>query len=244
MRKQRKNLINKAPKAKSTVPMQEALQAREANLLGQNGILHGQDRYLAKARSGDLVIPINKLSPDVQVELETHLSSLKIQSAGRGGELSVSAQHTDGLGLAEHSDIPELLTLGAQMHSETAYRNIPFILSRFQAHIEMYLEDRNNYQIFIHKVSGRIQGALFAKATPYFFSESLLVSEDLFYVFPRDRSLKIARKLITAVEVWARTIGAAELCLSVSTQVEMARIGKFYTREHFVLVGGNYKKQL
>ncbi|MHA3914253.1 hypothetical protein [Halovulum sp. GXIMD14793] len=242
MRRVRKNLINRAPKAKTDVPMEEALKAREANLLGKNGILHGEDRYLAKAELDDLVLPINNLSPTTRAQLEEQIGPLDALQAGNGGELNVSALQQNGLGLAETSDIPALLTLGSQMHAETVYRDISFSSGVFEAHIEVYLSNRQNHQIFVHKKDGRLQGALFAKASPYFFSDEWIVSEDLFYIYPVDRSYRIARKFITAFEVWARTLGAVECCLSISTGHDINRIGRLYEASGYTAVGGVYKK--
>lgn len=215
MRKTRNSLINKAPKAKSTVPLKEALQAREANLLGNNGPLHGQDRYLAQAQSGDLVIPINELSPDLRKQLEDRIGDFKTRLMGQGGELPVSEQFTDGLGLAEMSDIPELLILGARVHSEVANAELKFELDHFQSQIEYYLENRKTHQIFIHRREGHLQGALFAELCERILSCNPIVLSPFFYVQPEYYSSVIVEKMLKALGTWAITLNASEIHMEI-----------------------------
>ena len=185
-----------------------AFAGREANLLGQNGPDHAVDRYLVQAETGDLVVPLSALSNGTRAVLESYLGPLEDHLVERGATDPVLAQ-TDGLGLAQEADIPALLALGAAMHAETVFARIPLQLERFEQHIRTALADRARHQIFVHKSGGILQSALFARADPYIFSDATLVSDELFYIFPQHRSFKLARKMVQAVEVWARSKKAA-----------------------------------
>ena len=130
MRKVRKSLINKPPGTKADVPLEEALNAREKNMLGDNGLVHGQDRYLARAKAGDVVLPTDQLSPEILAKLEKRIGSLAGRIIGQGGELAVSDLQLDGLAQAEESDMNALLELGEHMHQETSHQHIPLDLER------------------------------------------------------------------------------------------------------------------
>lgn len=240
MRRVRPNLITQGAPAS----MKEAIAAREVNLLGQHGLNHAEDAYIATAQPGDLVVPTEALSEETQAALAAELGDDVAQVVGLGGETDLGpAGFTDGLGLAEHSDTEPLLTLCKAMHAETLYRSIPFSEAVLRAHIAFYLSHPATHRIFVHKEAGRLQGALFGYITPYFFSEARIANDDLFYVHPKDRSFSIARKLIRAFEVWATIRNVQEICLSVSTGLSEDRAEKLLNRQGFARIGAIFKKR-
>ena len=220
-----------------------ALAGREANLLGQNGPDHAADRYLVQAETGDLVVPLSALSDGTRAALERHLGPLEDRLVERGTPPPALVQH-DGLSLAQEADIPSLLALGAAMHAETLFARVPLQLDRFEDHIRAALADRAHQQIFVHKANGVLQGALFARADPYIFSDAIIVSDQLFYIFPQHRSFALARRMVQAVEVWARSKNATEVCLAVSTGKNLGRLDALYARFRYQRVGGVFKKLL
>lgn len=242
MRRVRKNLINKQPQPKSSIPIDEALDAREANLLGENGLVHSQDSYLANASRGDLIFPLDQLSTDQKELLEQKLGPLDQHTIGHGRELALSEHVKNGVSIAELSDLDSLVDLGIAITSETAYRDIRYDRERAREFVAMYLRENNTHKIFIHKQDGELQGALFGYVTDYIFSYNLMASEELFYIYPQFRNSRIAVKLIRAFETWAKTKSVIEICFSVSTLDQADRIGKFYERMNYVKVGGVYKK--
>lgn len=214
MRRVRKNLINKPLKAKADVPLEEALKAREKNLLGENGILHGQDRYLAKAKLGDLVVPINELTPETKRKLEAKIGDLATKTAGQGGELSISHLITDGFCLAEHSDEESLLALAKQAHSGSIYGDMPYSFDQARQTIQTYLTGHPAHQIFIVKHKGQIKGALAARLFQYPLSVGTFIEVSGFYVEPSHRNYTIVRKFLRMLEVWASTLEANEIRFS------------------------------
>ncbi|WP_299406781.1 GNAT family N-acetyltransferase [uncultured Roseobacter sp.] len=240
MRRMRPNLITQG----AHPDVKDAIAAREANLLGKHGPDHAQDAYIADANQGDLVVPTDALSEETQAALAAELGEDAGQIIGRGGEIDLGKSgFTDGLGLADPSDTKALLALCKAMHAETDYRKIPFSNEIMGAHIIMYLDTPATHRIFVHKEAGRLQGALFGHVSPYFFSEARIANDDLLYVAPEYRSLRITRKLIKAFEVWAMTCGAQEICLSVSTGLSEDRAEKLLNRQGFARIGAIFKKQ-
>lgn len=238
--RRRRSLIHDGP-TDSADQEARADAGRTANLLGQNGPDHASDRYLAEAQHGDLVVPLDALSAETHAALEAHLGSLEARLLQQSAN-AVPVQ--DGLGTATEDDIPALLALGAAMHTETAFADIPLQLDRFETFLRDALADRARRQIFVHKSGGVLEAALIARASPYIFSDALLVSDELFYVFPAFRSYPLARRMIRAMEVWASSLGAAEVCLAVSTGTQIDRVDALYAKFRYRRVGGVYKKRL
>lgn len=240
MRRIRPNLITQGARA----TLAEAIAGREANLLGAHGPDHAQDAYIANAEQGDLVVPTDALSKETRAALAAELGEDAGQIVGLGGEIDLGkAGFTDGLGLADPSDTRALLALCKAMHTETDYRDIPFSKDVMRAHIAMYLDNPATHHIFVHKKAARLQGVLFGHVSTYFFSETRIANDDLLYVAPKDRSLRITRKLIKAFEVWAMSCGVQEICLSVSTGLSEDRAEKLLNRQGFARIGAIFKKR-
>lgn len=214
MRRVRKNLINKGQMAKRVVPIEEALAAREGNLLGENGLWHGQDRYLAKVEEGDLIIPLNELSPETRQKLEAHIGDLTSKTAGKGGELSVSHLLSDGFGLAEYSDESDLVIVARQAHDVSKYKHLMFDETQTRQTIAFYLSEHPSHQLFIYKENKHIQGVLAARVQQYLLCKGFYVEVTGFFVDPDRRNYSLARNFLQILEVWARTLDAIEIRFS------------------------------
>ena len=157
MRRIRKNLITKGPKPRADAPIEEALAAREANILGKNGVSHAQDRYLARANEGDLVVPLDELSPETRAKLEQAVGGFEGKIAGQGGEIDLSDAFTNGVGVAEENDaaaIRDLLSDSKGFGDHIEHSDLLSFVTR-------YLTHRPDFQSFVHKTDGTIDGVVF-----------------------------------------------------------------------------------
>lgn len=243
MRRVRKNLINKPADAKREVSIEEALAAREANLLGQNGLLHGQDRYLAKANQGDLVIPLDQLSPETRGKLEAKIGNLKSKIAGQGGELSVSHLLSDGFGLAEHSDEADLIALAQKAHEASAYRTIQFDEAQTRKTIETFLAGHPTHQLFIYKRGNQTRGVLAARAQQHLLCKGCYVEVEGFFVNPSNRSYALACDFTRILEVWARTLGATEIWFAAHPTDRAQAFSKFLKRFGYSVIAKRWIKE-
>lgn len=244
MRRVRKNLINKPAEAKREVSIEEALAAREANLLGQNGLLHGQDRYLAQARLGDLVIPLDQLSPETREKLEAKINDLKSRTAGHGGELSVSHLLSEGFGLAEHSDEADLIALAQKAHEASAYRKMLFDETQTRKTIQTFLAGHPTHQLFIHKKGNRTRGVLAARAQQHFLIKGGYVEVVGFFVDPTDRSYALARDFMQVLEVWARTLDVTEIWFAALPMDRAQAFSSFLKRGGYSVISKRWIKGL
>lgn len=244
MRRVRKNLINKPPKAKRDVSIEEALAAREANLLGQNGLLHGQDRYLAQAKQGDLVIPLDQLSRETREKLEAKINDLKSRTAGHGGELRVSHLLVDGFGIAEHSDEAELIALARKAHDVSAYRHMPLDEDQARRTIHSYLAKRPTHQLFIYKRGNQTRGVLAARAQQHPLSKGCYVEVRGFFIDPTVRRYMLARNFIQVLEVWAHTLDATEITFTAFPTDRVHAFSSFLRRGGYSVAGERWIKEL
>lgn len=244
MRRVRKNLINKPADTKREVSIEEALAAREANLLGQNGLLHGQDRYLAQAKLGDLVIPLDQLSPETREKLEAKIDDLKSRTAGHGGELSVSHLLSDGFGLAEHSDEADLIALARRAHEVSAHRKMLFDEAQTRKTIQAFLSGHPTHQLFIYKKGGRTRGVLAARAQQLLLCKGCYVEVEGFFVNPVNRSYAQARDFMQVLEVWARTLEATEIWFAALPTDRVQAFSSFLKRSGYSVVGDRWLKEL
>ncbi len=246
MRKQKGSLINKATSPSTTQKQPDAdldlaLKAREANLLGENGLLHAQDQYLAKAKTGSLVLPLDRLSQETRARLEQTIGPVEGSAIGYGGELKVSEVHIDGLGLAEQSDIEALMILGRYIHGQSHYGSLPFSPSRFRTHIEQHLGNPDSHRIVTHKQNGQLQAALFAHLEKSPLVDGQHVSCDIFYIHPKENQASLTETMLRALIVWAQTMDAWEIHFSSLNQGRHTSLSQYFAAQEIIQVGRSYK---
>jgi GNAT superfamily N-acetyltransferase len=87
-------------------------------------------------------------------------------------------------------------------------------------------------------------GMLGGYLVEYFFCDETLVADEILFVDRRYRGGVAALRLVRAIQQWAFERGAKEVCLGISTNVNVETTGKFYQRMGFTYVGGIYKLRL
>lgn len=219
MRRIRNNLIMKSPPAKPTIPIEEAIKAREKNLLGENGVLHGQDRYLAMANAGDLVVPVNELSLETRTRLEESVGSLEDKMIGQGGELQLSKHYTNGVGIAEVADIPSIIHYVEVMDDKTAPEIGALDITWFESCLHKYLKNRQIKQVLIHKTDKNIDGIVFLQSHQELFQDNTYVSVEFFDVKEDSQQKIIGGKLIQAIQTWANSQGAINIRINRRIQI-------------------------
>lgn len=109
---------------------------------------------------------------------------------------------------ANRSDLPSLLLLAEQFHSEDpAFKNLPFDATVTMGTFGDYL-GKPFCCLLVAEEKGRITGFFMghvSRAAWGAFRESF---EDFFYVMPQHRAGGAGRKLLDAYVAWARDMGA------------------------------------
>jgi len=142
------------------------------------------------------------------------------------------------------TDIDQLLQLCARMHQESAYSFLPFDPDKVRRLVTDVIERGELYCGLVADDGGVLIGMLAGYLADYMFCDEQLACDLLVFVDPPYRGGWTAVRLISTFRAWALGRGARELCLGVSTEVDVDTTGKFYERLGFSRVGGVYKQRL
>ena len=143
-----------------------------------------------------------------------------------------------------HGDTEEVVEMASRMLGESAYAFLPFDREKVQRFVTGIIGKSNIWCGLIAEENGAIAGMFIGYLTDYFFCNEKLACDIVLFVAREYRGSSAAVKLIRTFREWAVERGARELCLGISTNVNVERIGRFYERMDFTRVGGIYKQRL
>ena len=143
----------------------------------------------------------------------------------------------------EERDIPALVELGAEMHAESSFADVPFDRQLVE---NMAWHCLHNADWFgaVAEHDGRIVGMFVGNAGPFYFSTTQAGFDKVWYVTPECRRSIHGVRLLQAFLRWC---GARELIfvrIGVSTGVNPAGTDRLMQRLGFTAVGGNYSLKL
>lgn len=145
--------------------------------------------------------------------------------------------------LARASDLAELVALAGRLHHESAYRELDYRQEKVAGYVALVLDCPDRYCIHVAEHDGRLVGFLAGYLEAYVFGHELVAHDTAFFVDPAHRGSFAAKRLISAFVEWARTHGAREICLGVSSGIAPERVGGFYERLGFHRAGAIYKRR-
>lgn len=143
--------------------------------------------------------------------------------------------------LATREDIPVLLTLGRQMHSEGLLRTITLDEAKVEATLLYCIGEG-----FLQVNEGRegVDGVLAGHIAEFWFSHEKLASDLALFVRPNRRGSIAAVRLVQAFVAWGMEKAVREICLSQSTGVRVEEFAHLLTGMGFAHVGGVFKWRL
>lgn len=145
---------------------------------------------------------------------------------------------------ATASDMDSLARLGAQMHQETSYRNIPYNERNVAEYISFVIANPNSHCLLVAEENGNVIGFIGGYLDRYIFSDECMAFDTVFYVDQSRRGTWAAKLLIDEFVNWARKRNVWEICLGTSSGINTERVGRFYERLGFTCVGSIYKLSL
>lgn len=143
-----------------------------------------------------------------------------------------------------HEDIEIVLGMGASMHEESAYSFLPFDRDKVRRLFTNYITAPTTYGGFVAEDHGVVVGMIGGYISDYFFCDEKVACDMVLFVDPRYRGGRTALRLLRAFEQWAIEQGAQEMCLGVSTNVNITGTGRLYEAMGLTHVGGLYKRRL
>jgi len=144
----------------------------------------------------------------------------------------------------EAADIPVMIELGAEMHEESAFSRLDYDKEKcFDLGIR-YLSNPEKYFSYCAYEGDELVGMFMGYLSPYYFGNDLLANDILWYVKKERRGSMMGLRLLKAFRVWAKERGASEVCIGVSTAVDVDRTHELLSRMGFKHVGGTFKEAL
>lgn len=140
--------------------------------------------------------------------------------------------------LATPADLPRMLELARAMHAESLYSKLPLSEEKVAGKILGLLASPDG--IVAISPAGMMLGFVAA----YWFSPARYAAELLLYVLPEARGGGEAKELLGLWQSRARELGAVDCRLGNSAGVNTEQVGKFFQRQGYTLVGGNFVKEL
>lgn len=144
----------------------------------------------------------------------------------------------------KYEDVGQLIEMGARMHAESAYAFLPYDREKVRRLIVSCIEDPETQCGLVAEEGHVLVGMIAGYLTDYFFCDEKIACDMLLFIDQRYRGGFTAVRLIRGFEQWAVAHDARELCLGVSTNINIESTGKFYERMGFTHVGGVYKRRL
>lgn len=129
---------------------------------------------------------------------------------------------------ATMTDVPALIELGAMMHAESPrYRHLTFRADKLAGLSHSLVDDGILLLAVDH---GRPVGMAVGFVMEQFFTDSRLAADLAIYVIPAHRGGPWFLRLVKAFERRALDLGADEISLGVSTEVDTERTAGLYER--------------
>ncbi len=145
---------------------------------------------------------------------------------------------------ATEDDILSIVSLGAQFHGESAYRNTAFDPAYFATFLRTVVT-HGDYVALLAESGGTLHGALLALVSPFFFSGEIKATDIMFYVSPRGRGTPAAFRLEKAFSAWAKEKGdKMPKILGVSSGMKLDKVNAFYERMGYICIGHVFAKEL
>ena len=142
----------------------------------------------------------------------------------------------------EEWDIDPMIELGAQMHAESAYRDLNYSREKCEALCIKYILNPKWFFGYCAYEGDELIGMIMGHLVPYYFGNDLLANDILWYVRKDRRGSMVGIRLLNAFRDWAKERGASEICIGVSTALDLDRTHKLLSRMGFTHVGGTFKE--
>lgn len=145
---------------------------------------------------------------------------------------------------AKREDIDKIIDMVYSMLNESVYAFLPFDREKVRRGIIAFIEKPDKYCFFVAEEGKILSGILGGYLTDYYFCQEKLACDSVLFVKPEYRGSSAAMKLVRTFRDWAASRKAREVCLGVSSGVNLERTNRFYEKMGFTRVGGVYKQRL
>lgn len=139
----------------------------------------------------------------------------------------------NGVGLAKHSDLPDILKMIVKMPEESSDTLPPADAYKMAIVMEKNFYD---YPYIVYRKEGKVVGCLALTEAELWWSTEKLLEDLFFYVEPEHRSYKITRSLLLKAKEYAKIKGVP-LIMGVFSRTDLERKKKVLERNGFEIGG-------
>lgn len=128
------------------------------------------------------------------------------------------------------NDAPDLLRMGELMHHESPrFNKFTFDLDKTRKLIE-FLVTNSNGIVIVAERDGKLIGMLGGMVSEHFFSRDTYACDFVVFIDPEHRGGSTVIRMIKLFEQRAKDLGAKEVSLGISTEVNTERTANLYEK--------------
>lgn len=129
---------------------------------------------------------------------------------------------------ATHDDVSALVRLGAMMAAESPrYSRFTYAPEKLERLFNALIDSDDGF-LMLAEVKNQIVGVMAGLIADHWMAVERTASEFGVYVNPKHRGGTSAARMIKQFTEWARDRGAVEICLGISTDVQVEQTARFY----------------
>ena len=140
---------------------------------------------------------------------------------------------------ATTDDIDQMIELGEVMWAESRYSKMNLDLAKGR-HVLTALLAFARGIVFVKELAGRIIGMFWGMVEEHFFGTSLRSFDLILYVHPDHRTGRTGLALLKAYIAKAKELGAVDIMIGNTTDIDADKVGRLYEAVGFKRVGGLY----
>lgn len=143
------------------------------------------------------------------------------------------------------SDLATLVEMGRAMQQESPrYARFDFDDGKVQQLIATLIDLDGPGCALVATVDETIVGMLGGILVEHFFGRDTYAADLVVYVYPAHRGGTTVVRLVKAFEDWARSKGALECCVGVSTEIASTRVSALYRALGYRMAGYSHLKDI
>jgi GNAT superfamily N-acetyltransferase len=148
--------------------------------------------------------------------------------------------------LGRADDKRALVELALENQKEILHGNISVNPARVEQALQgLFERNQGTHVLFVAETSdGQLAGGLLGCVERYYYSDELQAQLIQWYLRKSFRGTSIAPRLVKAFVEWARSRGASEVFMGISSGVDIQLTHRMMRRLGFAHLGGNYAVNL
>ena len=131
------------------------------------------------------------------------------------------------------ADVAQCIAFGKEMHEESYFKDMDFSEEKLQQLWHLIISKPDAFCAFVAEKEDRIIGLFIGVCQEHWFGNDKVSCDLALFVTKEERGGTAAVRLVKAYEQWARDVGAAEIHIGTSTNVNSERITKLFEKMGF-----------